>query len=78
MVQSNKQEMMTWEAPPYHLNSTRTHLFQLGQHNVTHLYLGKKLMFNSENMQSQAICSQKQETNSDSTQKWVNGYNSEY
>jgi hypothetical protein len=35
-------------------------------------------MFNSENMQSQAICSQKQETNSDSTQKWVNEYNSEY
>jgi hypothetical protein len=29
-----------------------------GEHNDTHLYLGKKLMFNRENMQSQAICSQ--------------------
>lgn len=28
------------------------------EHNDTHLYLGRKLMFNRENMQSQAICSQ--------------------
>ena len=78
MVQSNKQEMMTWEAPLHRLNSTRTHLFQLRQHNVTYLYLGKVLMLNSENMQSQIICSQKQETNSLGTKKWVNEYNSEY